>query len=161
MSYPFKINETKVFHYRKHLDFEKIQEHHLYIAATTCQPPSYTSFYAVVVSVKDVNDNKPQFEKALYEEEITENLEPNKKHFIEVVANDKDRRDQNAITYQIVKGNHNDAFEIDASTGKIYQLLELDREDHAEYNLVIEASDNGIPPLKQTSLVKVRPTLLC
>uniref|UniRef100_A0AC34F3S9 Cadherin domain-containing protein n=1 Tax=Panagrolaimus sp. ES5 TaxID=591445 RepID=A0AC34F3S9_9BILA len=134
-----------------YLDYERVQEHHLYIAATNCHSSLYTTYQAIIVSVKDINDNKPIFEKSLYELKIMENTEPSKDPIVQVIATDADK--SNHVTYQIL--NDNNAFEIDATNGQIYQLLELDREEHEIYELIVEASDNGSPSLKEICIVKI------
>uniref|UniRef100_A0A914YF43 Cadherin n=1 Tax=Panagrolaimus superbus TaxID=310955 RepID=A0A914YF43_9BILA len=138
----------------KYFDYERIQEHHLYISATNCHSSLYTTYQAIIVSIKDINDNKPIFERSLYELKIKENSEPSKDPIVQVVATDADKSDH--VTYQLLSGNYNNAFEIDATNGKIFQLLELDREEHKIYELIVEASDNGNnSPLKEICIVKI------
>ena len=139
----------------KNLDYEKVQEHHLYIAATDCLKPSHTSFQPLVISVKDINDNHPEFEKALYEIGIPENTEPPREPVLHLRASDRDSGNNGVIQYRILRGNTNNAFELDEATGDLFQVTQLDREEVDEYMLIVEARDKGDPELSQLTVAKV------
>lgn len=56
------------------------------------------------------------------------------------------------VTYSIIGGNTNSAFNIDGDTGKIYTQKTLDRETTATYDLEIRAEDNGMVHDVKTSV---------
>uniref|UniRef100_A0A7E4VZ19 Cadherin domain-containing protein n=1 Tax=Panagrellus redivivus TaxID=6233 RepID=A0A7E4VZ19_PANRE len=137
------------------LDFEKAREHHVYIAATDCQTPSHTSFQPIVVEVKDINDNAPIFDKAVYNVALNENQDPTKEPLLRVSASDADRGLNGALRYKIISGNINDAFELDPISGRLFVLMQLDREENDSYELVVEAKDMGKPQLSSTAVIRI------
>ena len=64
---------------------------------------------------------------------------------------------QNPITYEIVGGNDDNAFKINANNGQVsVQTKEsLDREVKASYNLVIRAKDQGGLAADATAIISV------
>ncbi|KAE9546245.1 hypothetical protein FO519_010543, partial [Halicephalobus sp. NKZ332] len=108
----------------KTLDYERVQEHHLYIAATDCLKPSHVSFQPLVISIKDVNDNRPEFEKAFYELKLKENDEPPREPILILKATDKDSGSNGVVRYRILGGNSNNAFELDDTTGGLFQVTQ-------------------------------------
>ena len=68
-----------------------------------------------------------------------------------VSATDRDSSGRNReIDYKIVSGNIHNKFSIDQKLGQIILNSQLDREETAEYNLNIIATDRGIPPKNST-----------
>lgn len=68
-----------------------------------------------------------------------------------VSATDRDSSGRNQeIDYRIIGGNVNNKFSIDQKLGKIILNSQLDREEQAEYNLNIIATDRGVPPRNST-----------
>jgi protocadherin-16/23 len=75
-----------------------------------------------------------------------------------VEATDKDTSGRNKeIDYRIVGGNTNNAFVIDQKKGRIMLNSLLDREDIADYNLLVMAKDRGI--MSKNSTVNVHITV--
>lgn len=149
----FKLDSFSGVLMVNHLDYEMTKEHHIYIAGIDCLTSSYVSFQLIIVTVKNINDNPPVFENLFYELSLKENDDPPSEAILHLVARDADMN--NKIQYSIIDGNVNNAFEIDTNTGKLYQLLQLDREEYDFYNLTIEAKDDGSPSLSSTCTVYV------
>ena len=102
----FKINpKTGVITNLVKLDRELIGKYKLKVRATDNGKPSKSARTRVDITVKDVNDNAPQFEKSLYEKELDENVRVGKL-VIQVKATDRDAGDNKQISYTLeTKGN--------------------------------------------------------
>ena len=96
----------------------------------------------VVVLVQDVNDHTPQFSQGRYKSDVVENGPPGLA-VVQVSASDGDDGDNALVTYALRSNAKDNKFKIDASTGQISTLVKLDREEQAEYQLVVVASDSS------------------
>lgn len=104
---------------------------------------SNTSF---CINVTDINDNAPEFELQSYQTALDENVSIGTE-VIKIFATSKDTGVNAVIHYRIVSGNTNNTFSIDTKTGLVIVEQELDYESINEYYLIIEAKDQGVPPL--------------
>ena len=100
----------------------------------------------MIVQVQDGND-PPMFKKSQYSAQISESS-PKGTKVIQVSAEDNDVRLINSqFVYVIAEGNDKNTFSINPSSGEIViETNELDRETIANYNLTVQAVDNGSPP---------------
>ena len=57
------------------------------------------------------------------------------------------------MSYNFVSGNEEGRFVIDEQSGVVRAEESLDREEQAEYRLMVEAVDGGKPPLSATALL--------
>ncbi|XP_052739309.1 cadherin-86C [Bicyclus anynana] len=127
----------------------------------------------LIIKLLDVNDNPPEFERAVYEFVLSPNLN-NFTSAAYVKAVDKDAEPpNNVVRYEIVEGNSEGKFAINEETGELYLLEALkrtkkqnvhrqkrqnDNEQESEvYILTIRAYDLGVPKLFSTSTVKIYP----
>lgn len=62
-----------------------------------------------------------------------------------MTATDKDSGSQGDVSYSIVAGNTGNKFHINASSGEITTIGELDRETTAVFTLTVRASDGAVP----------------
>ena len=110
----------------------------------------------VIVQVQDGND-PPEFKKAQYSAQISE-ASPKGTKVVQVIAEDNDVRLTNSqFVYVIADGNENNTFSIGQSSGDIIvETSELDRESIANYNLTIQAVDNGSPPAIGETMVFIQ-----
>ena len=115
----------------------------------------------VIIRVKDENDNAPTFPSSFMTVEFPENTPRDVKRTLQP-ARDKDLGIYNTQRYSITGGNVNNAFRLSSHRerdGVLYLDLQvngfLDRETIPFYNLMIEALDGGIPPLKGSMKVNV------
>ncbi len=87
----------------------------------------------IVVKLTDVNDKAPTFEKEFYEVSVSENVTPNET-FFSVVARDADAGENGVVTYSLE--NFFNLFRIDATSGELSTISNLDRENVDKYILV-------------------------
>uniref|UniRef100_A0A3B4TVX1 Protocadherin Fat 4 n=1 Tax=Seriola dumerili TaxID=41447 RepID=A0A3B4TVX1_SERDU len=136
---------------RHSLDYEHIQKYVLWIEARDQGFPPYSSYEKVEITVLDVNDNHPVFDKDPFHAEILENLSPQR--VLMVSAVDLDSGPNGQLEYAIIDGNKENSFSINRATGEIRTTRPLDREKAAQYTLKVKATDRGLPP--KNTAVKV------
>ncbi|CAG5988722.1 unnamed protein product [Menidia menidia] len=141
---------------RHPLDYEHIQKYVLWIEARDQGFPPYSSYEKVEITVLDVNDNHPVFDKDPFQAEILENLSPQRVLIVSAV--DLDNGPNGQLEYAIVDGNKENSFSMNRATGEIRTTRPLDREKISLYTLKVRASDRGLPP--KTSVVKVNVNVL-
>ncbi len=91
------------------------------------------------VSVLDINDNAPVFEK----DELYFYVEENSavgSTLARVSATDPDEGTNAQILYQIVEGNIPEVFQLDIFSGDLIALTDLDFETKMEYVIVVQAT---------------------
>ncbi|XP_015197069.2 protocadherin Fat 3 isoform X3 [Lepisosteus oculatus] len=137
------------------LDYEVTPLFRLIVRATD----SLTGARAEVdvdITVLDVNDNAPVFEKMFYKATLAETAMIGTPA-VQVVATDKDSEKNNIMRYQIFSDVYNstDYFHIDSSSGLILTARMLDHEMIQQYNFIVRATDNGFPPLSSEVSVTV------
>lgn len=101
----------------------------------------------------DVNDNSPSV-NGVYDISISEDI-PINMVIATVNATDIDEGDNARLKYDITRGNVNDVFKIETSSGLIQTAKELDRERIAVYKLQITISDYGTTQRSTTTTVKI------
>uniref|UniRef100_A0A3Q1C9I6 Protocadherin Fat 4 n=1 Tax=Amphiprion ocellaris TaxID=80972 RepID=A0A3Q1C9I6_AMPOC len=136
---------------RHPLDYEHIQKYVLWIEARDQGFPPYSSYEKVEITVLDVNDNHPVFDKDPFHAEILENLSPQRVLIVSAV--DLDSGPNGQLEYAIIDGNKENSFSINRATGEIRTTRPLDREKVALYTLKVKATDRGLPP--KNTAVKV------
>lgn len=99
--------------------------------------PSLTADTFIILSVNDINDLPPEFERDVYDIEVAENT-PSNDILFTVQAQDNDTHADNKMILYSLSG---DKFAIDNSTGAIRANIPLDREVTSMYSLTISASD--------------------
>ena len=110
----------------------------------------------VEITVSDVNDNPPQFERSVYEVSVLEALEPGSSVF-RAEASDADAGDNGRIRYRIenTPETHSDWFDIEPDTGVILTRGHVDCETDPEPRVTVVASDDGEPSLSSSATVKI------
>uniref|UniRef100_A0A670YAU8 Protocadherin Fat 3 n=1 Tax=Pseudonaja textilis TaxID=8673 RepID=A0A670YAU8_PSETE len=116
-----------------------------------------SSFATVTITVLDINDNPPIFERRDYLVEVPEDTSPNTE-ILFVFATSKDIGTNAEITYLIRSGNEKGKFQIDSKTGSISVIEALDYEMCKDFFLVIEAKDGGSPALSAVTTVNINVT---
>ncbi|ELW54073.1 Protocadherin alpha-8 [Tupaia chinensis] len=144
---------------RKSLDREDITTHKLFLMATDGGKPELTGTVQLLITVLDVNDNAPSFERSEYEVRIFENAD-NGTTVIRLNASDLDEGANGAISYSfnsLVAPTVTELFSIDPNTGEIVIQGNLDHEKINVYKIRIDATDRGQPPMAGhcTVLVKI------
>ncbi|XP_046891285.1 protocadherin Fat 3a isoform X1 [Hypomesus transpacificus] len=147
--------DTGVISVINFLDYEVAASYRLTVRATD----SLTGARAEVdvdVTVLDVNDNSPVFEKMSYRAVLSETAMIGTPA-LQVVATDRDSEKNNAVRYQMFSEIYNstDYFHIDSSSGLILTARMLDHELVQRYEFIVRATDNGFPPLSSEVSVTV------
>ncbi len=137
---------------RRPLDREFEQELWLTVIARDHGVPPLESSVHVTIKISDRNDNTPIFERGHYSFTISENL-PAGRAVGTVHASDGDEAGNGQITYSLQLGSAD--FAVDSKSGVISTLKELDRESEAEYELLVEAIDDGSPRRSAQTLVTI------
>ncbi|XP_031221292.1 protocadherin alpha-3 isoform X17 [Mastomys coucha] len=142
---------------KKLLNREDIPEHHLLITAVDGGKPELTGTTQVKITVLDVNDNAPAFEKTLYKVRLPENA-PNGTVVVDVDASDLDE----GVNKDIVYSFHSDMspeilskFQLDPISGYITVKGNIDFEETKSFEIQIEAADKGTPPMTDHCTVLV------
>ncbi|GFN81752.1 protocadherin-11 x-linked [Plakobranchus ocellatus] len=109
--------------------------------------PRLTGSAVINITVTDLNDNDPVFEKSAYNVSVPEDINV-KVPIVHLKATDKDIGSNAEISYQIspqVSAEIRRIFYIDEQTGEIFCNSNLDYEVDRRYQLVVEAVDHGSP----------------
>lgn len=121
-------------------------EYTLTVLATDNGKPPLSAECLIVINVIDSNNNAPQFEKKKYFSPIPINLElwsP----LITVIATDHDLGVNSEIEYFVYGGNATDIVQVDRFSGLVSLKMKLTDTDLGKsYDLVIRATDHGVPP---------------
>ncbi|NWT78162.1 PCDA1 protein, partial [Lanius ludovicianus] len=133
----------------KSLDRETIPVHRLVLTASDGGRPPLTGTVELVISVLDANDNTPQFNQSVYKVQLQESTEEGTL-VARVNATDPDLGSNGEVTFSVSntfpeKGLN--VFHLNAKTGEIRLAGALDYEDIPSYEIQIEATDKGTPPL--------------
>jgi cadherin 23 len=150
-------NGKGVIRLRKSLDYERKSLYQLKVLAIdrANQGRINTGTAAIVVKVKDLEDNGPEFVSQSPVTRISESI-PKGSFVTTVRAIDGDRGVNNKIKYSIIRGGNN-MFKIDEDTGVVTTLKALDREDSR--NLINGAYILEILATESTKLVKPAPSV--
>ncbi|XP_053769130.1 protocadherin alpha-3 [Desmodus rotundus] len=147
---------------KKLLNREDTPEHHLLIMAADGGKPELTGTTQLTVTVLDVNDNAPEFEKSVYKVRLFENA-PNGTLAVIVNASDLDEGVNKDIVYSFSTDTSADIlskFHLDQGNGYISVKGNLDFEETKLYEIQVEATDKGTPPMADhcTVLVEILDT---
>ncbi|XP_027133950.1 protocadherin alpha-2 isoform X31 [Larimichthys crocea] len=134
---------------KKSLDREQKDKHTLLVTAVDGGKPPRSGTLNVSIIVLDINDNRPVFSQEIYQITIKENV-PLGTSIFRMNATDPDEGANNEIEYNLgktLKKKVHDIFELDKLTGEIRVKGVVDYEENELYELDVEASDKGTPPL--------------
>ncbi|XP_046730560.1 cadherin EGF LAG seven-pass G-type receptor 2 isoform X2 [Silurus meridionalis] len=149
----FEIDSRSgVIRTRGNVDRETVESYMLLVEANDQgrDPRPRSATATVYIVVEDDNDNAPQFSEKRYIVRVPEDLTPNTE-ILQVNATDQDRGSNAVVHFSIMSGNTRGQFYIDAQTGKLDLVSQLDYETNKEYSLRIRAQDGGRPPLSNIS----------
>ncbi|XP_043267820.1 uncharacterized protein Cad86C [Venturia canescens] len=135
------------------IDYETYKSLRFEIIAQEVGPATNLSVTVpCTIFIRDVNDNAPEFDSAIYEVTLSEDVPPGTR-VIQVHATDKDTGYFGRIQYTRILGPGNEAFTIDPNTGVVTVALGniiLDREMTALLELSIEGRDEEGKGLRGT-----------
>lgn len=135
------------------LDYETTPQYKIWVEAQDSDRPPLTSVLQLIINVTDFNDNSPIMTSTLYNASVLEEESP-AQLVMKVSASDTDSGENAQITYHLLD-DFDGSFEIDSESGEIYTNTKLDREDIANYELVVNAIDQGSPQLTGSATVLV------
>ncbi|PZC75961.1 hypothetical protein B5X24_HaOG205302 [Helicoverpa armigera] len=123
------VNGKGVIRLTNRLDYERKSLYQLRVLAVdrANQGRVNTGTAAILVKVQDVEDQPPEFVVASPVTRISEDA-PIGTSVLQVRAIDGDRGINNRISYSIIAGGE-EHFDIDSSSGVVYTVNQLDRED--------------------------------
>ncbi|XP_061045689.1 LOW QUALITY PROTEIN: protocadherin alpha-3-like [Eubalaena glacialis] len=142
---------------KKVLNREDTPEHHLLITAVDGGKPELTGTVQLKITVVDVNDNAPEFESTIYKVRLFENA-PNGTLVVTVNASDLDEGINKDIVYSFNTDMSADAlskFHLDPVNGYISVKGNIDFEFTKLYEIQVEATDKGNPPMADHCTVVV------
>ena len=123
-------------------DHEEVHELEFNVIAMDGGANPRSSTATVVLTVMDVDDEKPKFVNEKYAFGAAENQPPNT-DVGQVIAVDRDSEPYNHFTYSLIhQDNTRDVFMIDPHSGWIRTKIRLDREDDPVYFLVAVAQSD-------------------
>ncbi|KAM6222706.1 protocadherin beta-10-like [Rhynchocyon petersi] len=128
----------------KALDWEEQHEMSLTLTALDGGSPPRSGTTTIRIVVVDVNDNAPQFVKALYEAQVRENSATGSL-IVKVSAGDVDSGVNAQVTYSFFDTSEDirTTFQIDPLTGEMVLRALLDYELVKSYKINIQAVDGG------------------
>ncbi|XP_058529592.1 cadherin EGF LAG seven-pass G-type receptor 1 isoform X1 [Ochotona princeps] len=139
------------------LDRETQDTHVLKVSAVDHGSPRRSAATYLTVTVSDTNDHSPVFEQAEYRERVRENLEVGSE-VLTIRATDGDAPSNADMRYRLLQGGRG-VFEIDARSGVVRTCAAVDREEAAEYQLLVEADDQGRNPGPRSATATVHITV--
>ncbi|XP_071455042.1 protein dachsous-like [Hetaerina americana] len=138
------------------LDRERTPNYTLSVVATDQGSPPLHAARTFHLRVTDVNDNAPEFDRAIYYANVLEVADPGTSVF-RVTAVDRDEGNNSAVTYSIRETleTHSAWFQVDEDTGLITTRAPVDCETDPVPQVVVVAMDSGSPPLSSSATVLV------
>ncbi|XP_071380369.1 protocadherin alpha-3-like [Centroberyx affinis] len=134
---------------QKALDREKQPVIKLALTALDGGAPPKSGTSEIIINVLDINDNIPVFTKTLYKTSITENV-PLGTTVLTVTATDADEGTNRDISYSLSSKDQDhvlEIFEIDSETGILTVKGKINFETNPAFEIRVQASDKGQPPL--------------
>ncbi|XP_061923837.1 protocadherin Fat 3a isoform X4 [Entelurus aequoreus] len=155
----FRIHPTMgTIYTTQSLDHEACSQHILTVMVKDQEFPYRKNLARVLVEVDDINDHVPIFTSAMYEGSVYESAAVGSA-VIQVTALDKDKGKNAELIYSIESGNHENQFYIEPVLGIITVARDLDLSSIGHYILTIRATDNGLPTLSTTTVVRIAVTI--
>ncbi|XP_020137959.2 protocadherin alpha-10 isoform X7 [Microcebus murinus] len=134
---------------RKLLDREENPQLKLLLTATDGGKPEFTGSVSLLILVLDANDNAPVFDRPVYEVKMYEN-QANQTLVIWLNASDADEGINKEMMYSfssLVPPTIRTKFQINERTGEIKVNDAIDFEDSNTYEIHVDVTDKGNPPM--------------
>ncbi len=141
------------------LDREKVMQYNITLIAQDYGDPPLSCVKHLPVHVLDENDNAPVFSTSLYKASFKENNMAGY-NALKVEAQDVDLELSGRVSYFIHNSfneveTNTHSFSIHPTSGIISVQRPLDYEESHTYSLIVEAVDQGHPPLTSTATVQI------
>nr|XP_035144785.1 protocadherin Fat 2 isoform X2 [Callithrix jacchus] len=141
----------------KALDWEQASSYSLKLRATDSGQPPLHEDTDIAIQVADVNDNPPRFFQLNYSTTVQENS-PIGSKVLQLILSDLDSPENGPpYSFRITKGNTGSAFRV-TPDGWLVTAEGLSKRVQEWYQLQIQASDSGIPPLSSSTSVRIHVT---
>ncbi|XP_051789689.1 protocadherin-10-like isoform X6 [Erpetoichthys calabaricus] len=131
------------------LDREERAVHNLTLTALDCGKPALSASINITVTILDENDNPPKFQRQIYQVEVSEKTSIGTT-FIIINATDADEGSNAELLYSFNPLTSEEAqmkFSLNPRTGELSVNELLDFEESHQYELFVQAKDNGPNPL--------------
>ncbi|MEE6478653.1 hypothetical protein FKM82_011928 [Ascaphus truei] len=160
---PFQLISSSSTFYKllttSNMDRERVSGYNVTIKAVDKGSPPLSTNKTIRLTISDVNDNPPVFEKTSYVAYVPENNPPGTS-ICSVHASDLDFNDNAQIIYSILSTNIEEVqmssyVSINSVTGVIYAQSSFDYEQIREFQFQVMAKDSGSPPLSTNVTVKI------
>ncbi|XP_029918227.1 protocadherin gamma-C5-like isoform X7 [Myripristis murdjan] len=141
----------------KPLDREMKAVHQLLLTALDGGNPVMSGTTQITITVLDINDNFPVFEKNVYKVSLAENSAKGT-FVIKTTATDADEGPNGEVEFSFgsrTPDSVSTVFEVNSLTGQIHLKGELDYESATSYKFEITAKDKGIPEMQGHCRVQV------
>ncbi|KAG8579339.1 hypothetical protein GDO81_010824, partial [Engystomops pustulosus] len=161
--FPFNLVFSSNKYYRivtaTSMDREKISRYIITILTTDRGFPRLSSRRTITLEISDVNDNPPLFNRNTYVAYVPENNLPGSSIYT-IQASDPDAGENAKIYYSIstpdTEGPTVTAYlSVNIETGVIYAQRSFDYEQHKEFQIQINARDNGSPSLTSNTTLLI------
>lgn len=117
--------------------------------------PSRSSSASALITILDINDEIPKFTLVSYSFRVDEN-EPQGTSVGTVNAYDADSGPSGHVVYAIQSGASSELFTVDQSSGTIQTTVSMDREVQAVHDIIVTATDHGVPALTSSAKVTIQ-----
>ena len=138
----------------------EIEDHYtLQLIASDGGDPALSGVMTLNITILDYNDNKPVFDKPVYEVKVKENIAINTT-IVTVYAEDDDLGPNAEVSYSLNELQSEDImnkFEINEETGALKVIGPLEYTEGKVYKISVKATDHGQRP--QSSQVTVKVTV--
>ncbi|XP_063731798.1 protocadherin alpha-4-like isoform X2 [Eleginops maclovinus] len=141
------------------LDREIVSQYNVTIIATDEGNPPLSSTSVIPVHISDVNDNAPLFSEPVINVYVTENS-PVGATIFSITAVDPDLGENAKVTYSLLDGPTQtillaSVVNINSETGDIVSLQSFNYEELKTFQVKVQATDSGVPPLSSNVTVNV------
>ncbi|XP_009706137.1 PREDICTED: protocadherin Fat 4-like, partial [Cariama cristata] len=158
------IGETSSFHVGElsgnittlqPLDYESHSQYTFILKAFNPGEPYHQDTANITVTVEDVNEEGPIFDKPSYFQILLDNSTAGTL-VVDINARDESKGYDEGIFYNISDGNSEGLFSLSSTTGVLMLTRDLSKQTvPLYYSLVVTATDSGLPPLSTSVKVSV------
>lgn len=152
--------DTCVLVANRSFDYETTKQLEFLIRSEDLGDPRRSSYTRIVLNILDANDEAPKFSQLCYSFQVSENLGPGS--FVgQVMATDRDSDQFNQFQFKISDRNPatiRDMFVVDGRSGIVTSGVTFDREQCANYSLIMTVYDSNSPLMISQSIVEITVT---
>ncbi|XP_030347049.1 protocadherin Fat 4-like [Strigops habroptila] len=137
------------------LDYESRSEYTFLLKAFNPGEPDLQDTANITVTVEDVNEEGPVFDKPSYHQILLDNSTAGTL-VVDINARDENKDYDEGIFYNISDGNSEGLFSLSSTTGELRLTRDLSElSAPVYYSLIVTATDSGLPPLSTSVKVSV------